>query len=93
MESRDLCLKKAEETVNFVKERGVTGTAKSATEGLLAAVQEAKEKIPSPGKAYSEVISRVESAWESFVTHPQGSLCGFFSAGASHCFVFRRDLS
>jgi len=58
--AREQYLKKVEESVEFVKAKGITGTAKVAADEVTAALAEAR-KIPGT------LIKRVHDAFEKFV--------------------------
>jgi hypothetical protein len=76
-QARDQYLTAVKEAAAFVKEHGVTGTAKYATDRVLAAVEDAT-KIPLHLQTTAQlVIDKVAEAWSSLAALPAGMLYSF----------------
>ena len=70
--AREAYLQKIEDTVGFVKQHGITGTAKYSADAVLAQVEEAK-KIPAfLEKQGSILAAKVHEAWDKFYSLPAG---------------------
>ena len=72
--AREAYLQKIEDTVGFVKQHGVAGTAKYSADAVLAQVEEAK-KIPAfLEKQGSFLANKVNEAWSQFYSLPAGKI-------------------
>eukprot|EP01023_Acetabularia_acetabulum_P056847 TRINITY_DN65_c0_g1_i1.p1 TRINITY_DN65_c0_g1~~TRINITY_DN65_c0_g1_i1.p1 ORF type:complete len:267 (-),score=55.89 TRINITY_DN65_c0_g1_i1:112-912(-) len=66
--AREQYLKKVEEAMEFVKSKGVTGTAHAAVEAVQKAIQEARQQIPQfVGKGANASIEKVTDAWNALL--------------------------
>lgn len=65
-------LARIEDAVGFVKQHGITGTAKYSADAVLAQVEEAK-KIPAILEKQGSVLAtKVQEAWDRFYSLPAG---------------------
>ncbi|KAK9843458.1 hypothetical protein WJX81_003967 [Elliptochloris bilobata] len=68
--AREAYLKKIEETVEFLKKEGLTGTAKVAADTVMARVEDAK-KLPGYVSTNAKVmLEKVSSAWDNLQEFP-----------------------
>jgi hypothetical protein len=68
--AREMYLKRVEEVTSFLKENGLTGTAKFAAEVVLARVDEAKKLPSSISKESKVLVEKVGEAWARLSSYP-----------------------
>ena len=71
--SRDAYFSKVQEAVEYVKAHGITGSARSAADSLLAQVEGARNIPAAVEKQASFATEKVKEAWTNFQGLPIGA--------------------